>query len=575
MAGELPRWAAMDGSRRWRATWYVALMQHGGGRVARVALLDGLFYMPQSVSIPKQLVHFERALAAGFAVERLPPDYLDRDARGRRASLARILSRCDCAIVPGVVLDTLLLETFAARPRPSFPFIYMPFGELPRGAFNLRVVLPLLGRRDTILVHCHADKRIIERLTASCRARVRVVPLGVDSDVFRPLEPSRRAEVRRALGVGPDDVVMTYAGRVCAEKNVHGALAAFQEVASRDRRLHFVICGPLRDEYFPEFRTGPYEMGPLLEGQLARTPKLARRVHFTRFPAATAERKVAELCGASDFYINLTLTHDECFGYSAVEGMSSGLPVVATYWGGQQDTVEDRATGFHVDTWVSGTGIRFDFADTVRACESLTRSDAARRRMGRAARERVLDGYSLARLQRNLCAAVREALRRPRGRARTTHLSAFGKAFSDAFSRPPLPQEARWMRGRRVSEIPVYHGEAHMALYRQLIGPYARGDARAPQGERDVLFLRSPFMRVTPGGVDCDDPLWPTRHAFGPRRARVVEALLHDPFLTVCALRRALGEGYGDLDGALSELCSHGTVVSSSRPMGRRAAGER
>jgi hypothetical protein len=159
---------------------------------------------------------------------------------------------------------------------------------------------------------------------------------------------------------------------------------------------------------------------------------------------------------------------------------------------------------------------------------------------------------------------VREALARPQRRHRTNRLSAFGQAFSAAFSHAPSANEAHLTRGRRVADIPIYQSEAHYALYRRLIRPYARGDARAPRHEREVLFVRSPFMTVAPGEVHCDDPLWAARAVLDACEERVVAALLRAPFATVRELRSALRDDAHVLDAALAQLCSDGMVVASA-----------
>ena len=521
--------------------------------------------MPRSVSVPRMFAQIRVALEHACEVEQLPPDYLDLADQERRACLQSLLRRSDVALVAGVVSRRRLAEVFASRPHDSFPIVYLPVGELPRGAPNFRNVFPLFHSRDLILVNCSADARIIENLTRSCRARTVQVPLGVDTRVFRPPGPGERARTRAALGLAEDDVLLTYAGRVCAEKNVHGALAAFQIVAARNPRLHLLIVGPLRDEYFPEFQTGPFSMGALLRRQLALVPQVKDRVHFTRFSVEEAGAGVARLCGASDFFINLTLTHDECFGYSAVEAMSCGLPVVATYWGGQQDTIEDGVTGFHVDTAISQTGIRFDLHQAVRACEALASSPALRRRMGRAARRRVKTLFSEERFRDLLCAVVTNAARTRASRARVNRWSSQGSRFAARFAVPADDHEPDVRAGTPLARIPVYDGPQAYSLYRALIGPYCRGPVRGPADLDAVLFLRSPFLRLRGRTVLCDDPLWPGRHRLPDLlSARVIEALQSRSFLTVRDLARTLALTPSALVPTLRSLCRHGLVVASS-----------
>jgi len=530
----------------------------------RIAVLHGLFQMRTSLSVPRIFASFDRALRESFDVETLPANFHARSEAERASCLRGLFERCDAAIVPGVVSRRLLFEVFRALPRESFPFLYVPMGELPRGAPLLRNVFTHLGPRDTLLVSCDADRRIALRLADSCRARARVVPLGVDCDIFRPASSDARASVRRELGLQAGDVAMIYTGRVCAEKNVHGAIALFHELAPRHPELHLIVVGPPRDELFQEFGTRTHHIGARLRRQVSTQPATAARVHFI---AKSTPERVASLCGAADLFVNLTLNHDENFGLSAVEAMGCGLAVVGTYWGGQQDTIDDGVTGHHVATWSSETGIRYDAWQAARAAESLIASPALRRRMGRKGRARALALFSMEALAVNLRAAVDESLARRLG---DTHnrLSRLGRAFHAAFSRAATADDRPLVRNARIGMIPSYDDDARLALYRSHIAPYTSGEAPVPARDEDVLFLRSPFLRVKRGGiVVCDDPLWPFEAELDdPLTARVLTDLTKERFLSMGTLRARVGTSKAALAKELRELCSLGVLgVSVAR----------
>jgi glycosyltransferase involved in cell wall biosynthesis len=44
--------------------------------------------------------------------------------------------------------------------------------------------------------------------------RLAHIPLGVDTDQFRPASPAERAEERRALGIADDEVAVLFVGRL-------------------------------------------------------------------------------------------------------------------------------------------------------------------------------------------------------------------------------------------------------------------------------------------------------------------------------------------------------------------------
>ncbi|MFN7918181.1 MAG: glycosyltransferase family 4 protein [Vicinamibacterales bacterium] len=523
----------------------------------RVAFLDGFFDMPSSISVPTVFASMARGLSQAFDVLRLPDDVRARQAGARRAVVSRTLAQSDVAILPGIVSARYILETLFARPRPSYPIVYLPVGELPRGAFNLRNALPYLRTHDSVLVNCEADARIVANLAGRDGPGVGLAPFEVDTTVFAPLPPARRRAMRAQLGLTPRDVLFLYTGRVCAEKNVHGALAAFQALAVSHPHVHFLVLGPNRDHPFPEFGTGPHDMRRVLRRQLASTPAVADRVHFRSVPRGVGSRGVAEWCGAADVFVNLTLQHDECFGLSAVEAMGTALPVIGSAWGGQSDTIAHGTTGFLVDTWVTGSGIRFDQAQATAAMTRLARSSALRLRLGEAARERALGLYAPAPVAARLCSVIDDALTRASGRRARTRLTAFGRRFDAAFRGPTPPGYPRPDVVSSLACIPRYETADDYALYRTLIAPYAnRSAVPRRRSSDDVLFLRSPFVSLTRTAVRVADPLWPTTRSIDRELTRpVLAALTRRPFTRMADLRRDIGRGGlgAEVDALLDE----------------------
>jgi glycosyltransferase involved in cell wall biosynthesis len=77
----------------------------------------------------------------------------------------------------------------------------------------------------------------------------------------------------------------------------------------------------------------------------------------------------------------------EAFGWTIIEGMSIGKPVVGTRVGGIPELIEDGVTGFLAE--------RGDVRHIASLILSLLRDPAARDRMGRAARSAVKRKFEL------------------------------------------------------------------------------------------------------------------------------------------------------------------------------------
>lgn len=195
--------------------------------------------------------------------------------------------------------------------------------------------LSALAWRYLVLLHnrCRRTYTPSHPVAAECRQhgmrRVVVLPRGVDTAAFSPR--FRSEALRRSWGVGEQQVVFLYAGRVAAEKNLR-RLADLMSVVP-DSRLVVVGDGPYR---------------PALERQLAGA------AHFTGHLQGEA---LATAYASADVFAFPSLT--ETFGLVVLEAMASGLPVLAMRAGGVPDSVADGETGILCDpavpdTWVAG-----------------------------------------------------------------------------------------------------------------------------------------------------------------------------------------------------------------------------
>jgi glycosyltransferase involved in cell wall biosynthesis len=142
---------------------------------------------------------------------------------------------------------------------------------------------------------------------------------GVDPAWFHPR--FRSDGYRRALGLGPDDLLVTYIGRIAREKNLALLLEAWEALAP-DRgsaQLALVGRGPLEDDIRRRRIPGVHLMGLLHGPELSAAYASA---DIFAFPSAT-----------------------ETFGNSLLEAMGSGLPSLAASAGGVLEfaTHEDNA----------------------------------------------------------------------------------------------------------------------------------------------------------------------------------------------------------------------------------------
>jgi glycosyltransferase involved in cell wall biosynthesis len=175
--------------------------------------------------------------------------------------------------------------------------------------------------------------------TPGVNFRLETIPLGVDTERFRPATAGERAAERRALGIGDAEVVVLFVGRFAHHAKAHpfpmfrGVDLAGQ-AAGRAIRLLMSGWAPnqaIRDAFAEGARAfAPGVTVTFVDGM---NP-------ITRF----------DVWRAADLVVSLVDNIQETFGLVIVEAMASGLPVVAADWDGYRDLVEDGRTGLLVPT---------------------------------------------------------------------------------------------------------------------------------------------------------------------------------------------------------------------------------
>jgi glycosyltransferase involved in cell wall biosynthesis len=165
-----------------------------------------------------------------------------------------------------------------------------------------------------------------------------------------------------------EDEYIIYFGRVSREKGVETLLAAYDEML-REREAQSLKCQRLRI----------VGSGSLLAGLRVRYP----RVEFLGYQSGDTLR---DLVAGSSFAVVPSEWNENC-SLSVLEAMRQGKPLVASRIGGVPEQVQDGECGLLFEAG--------DVADLKRKMISMMDDAALRRRMGRAAREKLKREYSL------------------------------------------------------------------------------------------------------------------------------------------------------------------------------------
>jgi phosphatidylinositol alpha-1,6-mannosyltransferase len=262
------------------------------------------------------------------------------------------------------------------------PALDRPYGVVIHGAEitvpgRLPGLRSLLGRvlRGAQVVVAAGGYPLAEAERAAGRSLAAVlVPPGVDTDRFHPLEPAERAAVRARHGLAVDRPLVLSVSRLVPRKGMDVLIEAVGRVrATTEPDLQLAVGGGGRDR--------------------ARLERLAaeRRVPV-HFLGRVADEELPGLYGCADLFAMLCRNRwlgleQEGFGIVFLEAAAAGVPQVAGRSGGAHEAVVHGETGLVVR-----------FPQTVEpvaaALQVLLRDHELRAGYGRAGRDRAVEEYS-------------------------------------------------------------------------------------------------------------------------------------------------------------------------------------
>lgn len=280
------------------------------------------------------------------------------------------------------------LVRLSRRHSPQTRIVDYSFENVPRTwqgfprSLRTRAQRETLPRLDMILTASEGARQQLLR-QGYPPERVRIVPLGVDPDLYRDRSG---AALRAESGAGEDDFLIGFVGRLVPEKAVDLLLRSLAQLPARYR---LVVVGDGR------------EAGALRD--LARALGVEERVHW----AGRQEREqVARYLAAIDALVLPSRSipqWQEQFGLVLVEAMHSGTPVIGSSSGAIPEVIGDA-------------GLIFPEGDVDALAQALRRlgeDPALRAALGREGRARAARLYSRAAFLGGLASAIEAAAELP------------------------------------------------------------------------------------------------------------------------------------------------------------------
>jgi len=158
---------------------------------------------------------------------------------------------------------------------------------------------------------------------------ITVLPTGINLDAYNSTSREVRT-LREQFGIGENEKILLYVGRVGSEKNVGFLLDSFRKVVRKFSPVHFVIVG------------GGRGLGKVL----ARVSKMnaSRTIHFTGY--VEDDKVLAHYYKEADVFLFASLTETQ--GLVIAEALAAETPVVAVDAPGVRDVLREGRGGYLV-----------------------------------------------------------------------------------------------------------------------------------------------------------------------------------------------------------------------------------
>ncbi|MEW6720414.1 MAG: glycosyltransferase, partial [Thermodesulfobacteriota bacterium] len=246
--------------------------------------------------------------------------------------------------------------------------------------------------------------------------RITVIPMGIDTEWFRPDEGLRES-CRAELGIAAGEIVVLFTGRMVWEKGVYDFVHAAKlvDVLPGSRSVRYLMVGK----------------GPEREAVTARAEEIGLGSSF-HFVESHPYGRMRDLYNAADLFVLPSISMrmwKEQFGMVLAEAMACGAPVISTLSGSIPEVVGDA--GLLVPS--------NDPGELARAIASLCFSGDLRKMLGRKGRERAVARFDSRVVAKQVAELFDRVLKEP-GKA-VVRESAPGVVLSRAHAASASPEK--------------------------------------------------------------------------------------------------------------------------------------
>jgi glycosyltransferase involved in cell wall biosynthesis len=236
-----------------------------------------------------------------------------------------------------------------------------------------------------IITVSESMRSLIHQAYGLPRDRIDMIYCGMDLAPFLTSYYPGAAfhELRRAVAE-PDEDIVLYTGRIHPQKGISAIYAAAERVLAERPRVVFLLAGG----------TDSRQSSQMIQDLTVRYTALGARIKLLgKLPRKQLRylHRIADLALVTSIY--------EPFGFTAIETMASGVPVIVSAVGGLAEIVQDGESGLHVPVRDAAHGEREVDAEALAAAQLALLADKPRARtLGHEGQRRVAETFQISRM---------------------------------------------------------------------------------------------------------------------------------------------------------------------------------
>lgn len=238
----------------------------------------------------------------------------------------------------------------------------------------LSYIIPLLRKEDIIIAPSEYAKRSFSRI--SKKPDVYHIPHCLDV-----------VGIQNIASCSPKKKIktITLMGRLDENKNIEDVVESLPEIIAGAGKTHLNIIGPLSGASLSDCPKSGFVR------KLQRKIKELNLKDSVSFKGLQLGYKKYKILAASDIFINATTCTSENFPISNLEAMACGLPIIATDWAGNKETVREGVNGYLIDVrYNKDNSWKIDRRKLIDSAVKILQDERFVLKMRQRARERAL-----------------------------------------------------------------------------------------------------------------------------------------------------------------------------------------